>query len=104
MKVELCALESSSSFSALLSSNRDCSSHARRRIVPRRSTAEPKLGGRLDAISRRMREASLQPLPDVVIPICKGPSECVERSVKVQRSGASVTLTGIRSCLHKLDI
>lgn len=55
-------------------------------------------------ISRRIREASLQPLPEVVIPICKGPSEYVESSEKVQRFGISVTLTGIRKRRQRFEM
>lgn len=76
----------------------------RRRIVPRRSTAEPKFGGRRAAISRRIRVANLQPLPEVVIPIWRGPSEWVDGRLKLQRFGASMTLTGIRSLLHNEDM
>jgi hypothetical protein len=54
-------------------------------IVPRRSQADPRFCGREDAISRRMREASLQPLPFVVTPIWRGPSVCVERRENEQR-------------------
>ena len=76
----------------------------RRLTVPKRSIAAPRLVGRYDAISRRILDASLQPLPDVVMPICNGPSECVESSVKVQRFGASTTLTGIRLRLQSVEI
>lgn len=51
-----------------------------------------------------MREESLQPLPDVVTPICKGPSEYVDNMVKVDKLDASATLTGIRSLLHKVEM
>lgn len=80
---------------------RRSSSWIRRRIVPRRAQAEPSCGGREDAISRRIREESLHPRPLVVTPICKGPSVCVERREKVQRLGASATLTGIRFRLQR---
>ncbi len=76
----------------------------RRRMVPMRSTVLPKSLGSAVTTSLLMREASLQPLPDVVIPICSGPSEWVQRSVKVQRLGASMTLTGIRFRLHNLEM
>jgi len=51
-----------------------------------------------------MREESLQPLPEVVTPICRGPSEYVDNIVKVDKLDASATLTGIRSLLHSVDI
>jgi hypothetical protein len=51
-----------------------------------------------------MRADSLQPLPDVVTPICSGPSEWVERSVKEHRLGASATLTGMRSRRQRLEM
>ncbi len=51
-----------------------------------------------------MRVASLQPLPDVVMPICRGPSEWVEGRLKVHRFGLSRTLTGIRSLLQSVDM
>jgi len=51
-----------------------------------------------------MREESLQPLPDVVTPICRGPSEYVDSMVKVDKLDASATLTGMRSLLHSVDI
>lgn len=38
------------------------------------------------------------------MPICRGPSECVERRVKEQRFGASATLTGMRSLRHRLEM
>lgn len=76
----------------------------RLRRVPSRSTASPSCGGREAAISLRILAESLQPFPDVVTPICRGPSECVERSVKEQRLGASATLMGIRSLRHRFDI
>lgn len=69
-----------------------------------RSIAGPRLAGSEDEISRLSREASLHPRPDVVMPMCSGPSEYVERSVKEQRSGASVTLTGIRIRLQSWDM
>ncbi len=75
-----------------------------RRTVPRRSIAAPKLAGNDEAISRRTLDATLQPLPDVVMPICRGPSLCVERRVKVHRLGASITLTGIRMRLQRLEM
>ena len=43
-----------------------------------------------------MRDASLHPRPLVVTPICSGPSLWVDRRLKVHRSGASTTLTGMR--------
>ena len=55
-------------------------------------------------ISRRIREANLQPLPEVVTPICRGPSEYVESSENVHRCGISVTLTGIRRRLQRLEM
>lgn len=55
-------------------------------------------------ISRRIREANLQPRPEVVTPICRGPSEYVERSEKVHRFGLSVTLTGIRRRLQRFEM
>jgi len=58
----------------------------------------------MDAISRRIREASLQPLPDVVMPIWRGPSEWVERSVNEHKLGASTTFTGIRKRRHNADM
>ena len=79
------------------------SSHILRRTVPRRSTAVPKPGGSVEAISRRIRDASLHPLPDVVIPIWSGPSEWVERIVKEQRFGASTTLMGMRKRRHSAE-
>ena len=107
LKVDFWAVVSSSSLSTLRSSRawtRWSSSQIRRRMVPKRSIAKPRFGGRDEAISRLMRDASLQPLPDVVIPICRGPSEWVDSRVKVQRFGASVTLTGTRRRRHNDDI
>ena len=107
LKFDFCAVASSSSPSRVGSSSSDArwsSSQIRRRIDPSLSTAVPKLGGIDEAISRRIREASLQPLPDVVMPICRGPSEWVERRVKVERLGASTTLTGIRRRRQTVDI
>ncbi len=107
LKLDFWAVASSSSVSALGSSRawtRWSSSQMRRRIVPRRSTAEPRLGGRDEAISLLIRAASLQPFPEVVIPICRGPSEWVDSRVNVQRFGASVTFTGMRRRRHKDDI
>jgi len=43
-------------------------------------------------------------LPEVVTPICRGPSEYVESMVKVDKLDASATLTGIRSFLQRVDI
>ena len=96
---------SSSSASRSCDSSAACSSsHIRLRSVPSLSTASPKFGGNAEAISRRMRADILQPLPDAVTPIWRGPSECVERSVKEQRLGASATLTGIRNRRQRLEI
>jgi len=64
----------------------------------------PSPGGNVAESSRRMREESLQPLPEVVTPICRGPSEYVESMVKVDKLDASATLTGIRSFLQRVDI
>jgi hypothetical protein len=72
--------------------------------VPSLAQAEPRFGGRDDAISRRIREESLQPRPLVVTPIWRGPSVCVERRLNVQREGASDTLTGIRFRLQSWEI
>jgi len=55
-------------------------------------------------ISRRMRAESLQPRPEVVTPIWRGPSVWVLRRVKVQRPGASATLTGIRSLRQRFEM
>ncbi len=107
LKLAFCAVTSSSSFSRMASSRsatRWSSSQIRLRMVPSLSTAPPSSGGSDDATSRRIREASLQPFPEVVMPIWSGPSVCVERRVKVQRFGASATLTGIRSLRHSVDI
>ena len=111
LKVGFWAGRSSSSFSGIEGAplSRDwwerwSSSHMRRRMVPRRWMVEPKFGGRREAISRRMRVASLQPLLDVVMPIWRGPSEWVEGRLKVQRLGASITLMGIRFRLHSVKI
>ncbi len=46
----------------------------------------------------------MQPLPEVVIPICRGPSEWVDGRLKVDRFGASSTLTGIRNLLQKVEM
>ena len=73
-------------------------------ISPRRAQASPRLWGREEEMSRRMREASLQPRPFVVTPIWRGPSVCVERRVKVQRDGESTTLTGIRLRRHSWEM
>jgi hypothetical protein len=72
--------------------------------VPSRSQAWPSCGGREEAISRRIREESLQPLPLVVTPIWRGPSVCVARRENVQSEGASATLTGILSRLQSLEM
>lgn len=109
LKVGFWAGMSSSSFSAVVEASsrvweRWSSSQIRRRIVPRRSTAEPKSEGRREAISRRMRVASLHPLPEVVMPIWRGPSEWVDGRLKVQRFGASRTLTGIRNLLQRVEM
>lgn len=66
--------------------------------------AAPSCGGREEAISRRIRDESLQPRPLVVTPIWRGPSVWVERSEKVQRAGASATLTGTRFRRQREDI
>ncbi len=60
--------------------------------------------GSEEAISRRIREESLQPLPLVVTPIWRGPSVCVERRLNVQSKGASATLTGMRFRLQNLEM
>lgn len=109
LKVGLWAGTSSSSFSTAGEGSsrvwaRWSSSHIRRRIVPIRSIAEPKFGGKREAISRRIRVANLQPLPEVVMPICRGPSEWVDGRLKVQRFGESRTLTGIRCLLHMVEM
>lgn len=107
LKLAFCVVVSSSSVSRLLSpmsAARWSSSQMRLRIVPSLSTALPRFGGSDEATSRLMRDASLHPLPEVVMPIWRGPSECVERRVKVQRFGASATLTGIRSLRQRVDI
>ena len=80
------------------------SSCIRFRIVPNLAQAEPRFGGSEDAISRRIREESLQPLPLVVTPIWRGPSVCVERRLNVQSEGASDTLTGIRFRLQSWEM
>lgn len=80
------------------------SSWIRLRIVPRRSQAAPSFGEREEAISRRMREDSLQPRPFVVTPIWRGESVYVERRLNVQRDGVSATLTGIRLRLQSWEI
>ncbi|KAH8623955.1 Uroporphyrinogen-III [Alternaria alternata] len=76
----------------------------RLRSVPSLSTASPRRGGSDAAISLLILAESLHPFPDVVIPICRGPSECVERRVKEQRFGASATLTGMRSLRQRLEM
>lgn len=73
-------------------------------MLPRRSHAAPRLWGREEAISRRMREESLQPLPLVVMPIWRGPSVCVERRENVQSVGASTTLMGTRDRLQWVEM
>ena len=72
--------------------------------MPSRSQAGPSCGGSEDAISRRIREESLQPLPLVVTPIWRGPSVCVARRENVQSEGASATLTGIRFRLQSWEM
>ena len=73
-------------------------------MIPKRAQADPRSGGRDEAISRRIREESLQPLPLVVTPICKGPSVCVASRENVQSCGASTTLTGTRCLLQTFEI
>ena len=73
-------------------------------MVPSLSIPSPKFGGSEEAISRFIRDANLHPLPEVVMPICSGPSVYVVSSVKEQRLGVSVTLTGIRSRWQSLDM
>lgn len=104
LKVAVWPLSSSSASRSCDSSAAWSSSQMRRRSVPSLSTASPNFGGSEAAISLRILADSLQPLPDVVTPICSGPSECVERSVKEQRFGASATLTGIRSLRQRFEI
>jgi hypothetical protein len=72
--------------------------------VRRRAQADPRSGGRDEAISRRIREESLQPLPLVVTPTCKGPSVCVASRENVQSCGASATFTGTRCLLQTFEI
>jgi hypothetical protein len=76
----------------------------RLRSEPSLSTASPSCGGSEAAISLRILAESLQPFPEVVTPICRGPSECVDRRVKEQRFGASATLTGMRSLRQRVEI
>lgn len=97
LKVALCSPLSSSSSTATTADVAAWSSAWMRwRMVPRRWQAAPRLGGSEEAMSRRMREESLQPLPLVVMPIWRGPSVWVERREKVQRDGASTMLMGTR--------
>ena len=72
--------------------------------MPSREQAAPSCGGKDEAISRRIREESLQPRPLVVTPIWRGPSLCVERRENVQSEGASATLTGIRFRLQSWEM
>src|SRR5579859_2759109 len=51
-----------------------------------------------------MRDASLQPLPEVETPIWRGPSRCVDNNENVQFEGESAQLIGIRNRLHNKDI
>ena len=105
LKVEVWSMESSSSRSPdSAMCVRWSSSCIRWRIVPSLAQAAPRFGGRHDAISRRIREESLQPRPLVVTPIWRGPSVCVERRLKVQREEASDTLTGIRFRLQSWEM
>lgn len=105
LKEAVCPVSSSSaSRPSMESSAAWSSSHIRLLTVPSLSIAGPRSCGRADAISRLMRDASLQPFPDVVTPTCSGPELCVDSSVKVQRFGASATLTGIRSRLQRLEM
>lgn len=76
----------------------------RLRIVPSRRHDSPRFLGSEEAISRRIREDSLQPLPLVVTPICSGPSVCVDRRENVQRLDASATFTGMRFRLQSCEI
>jgi len=102
LKVDVWSMESSSSRSPLSAKLvRWSSSCIRFRIVPSLAQAEPSCGGSEDAISRRIREASLQPRPLVVR---RGPSVCVERRLNVQSEGESDTLTGIRFRRQSWDI
>lgn len=73
-------------------------------MVPSLEQAAPRWGGSEEAISRRMREESLQPRPLVVMPIWRGPSVWVERREKVQRVGESETLMGIRFRLQSWEM
>ena len=69
-----------------------------------RLQVSPRLGGSEETISLRIREASLQPFPEVETPICNGPSRWVERRENVQFLGESAQLTGIRRRLHNEEI
>ena len=51
-----------------------------------------------------MREASLQPLPFVVTPTCRGPSTWTESRAKVLRDGESITFIGIRLRRHSEEM
>lgn len=105
LKAEVWSVESSSSRSPERAGCvRWSSSWIRLRIVPSLEQAEPRFGGREEAISRRIREESLQPRPLVVTPIWRGPSVCVESRLKVQSEGASDTLTGIRFRLQSWEM
>jgi hypothetical protein len=105
LKAKVWSVESSSSWSPDRVRWASWSSSCiRLRIVLSRVQAEPNCGGREEAISRLIREESLQPRPLVVTPIWRGPSVCVERRLKVQRAGASDTLTGIRLRLQIWEI
>ena len=104
LKALVWSVESSSRVSARERCERWSSSWIRLRIVPSREHAAPRFGGREDAISRRIREESLQPRPLVVTPIWRGPSVCVLRRLNVQSEGESATLTGMRFRWQSLDI
>jgi hypothetical protein len=80
------------------------SSDSFRRKSPSLVMADPKFGGRDEATSLFILEASLQPFPDVVMPICNGPSECVLSKVKVDNDEESTTLTGMRNRRQALDM
>lgn len=104
LNADVWSVESSSRLSVSARWLRWSSSWIRLRIVPRRAQAAPRFRGSEEAISRRIREESLQPRPLVVTPIWRGPSVCVLRRLKVQREGESATLTGIRFRRQSLDI
>ncbi|KAK3060635.1 hypothetical protein LTR53_020052, partial [Teratosphaeriaceae sp. CCFEE 6253] len=93
LNIAFCPTSSSSASSPAAASAAWSCSQILLLTVPNLSTASPKSAGSADAISRLMRDASLHPFPDVVTPICNGPELCVDRMVKVQRFGASATLT-----------